>query len=121
MVNPALSPAVMQALRRRGIGSDSPTITQVSPDARVPNPIPQPTNPSAMPTQDMPAAGSIPSAPKFSPQSQDDMIVMALIEKMKNNGKAAQEPIAPMGGGMQAPQMSKSPKQMQTDPLRRYV
>ena len=88
-MNPATSsPAVMQALQRR---TGAPQLTQVSPQAPMQNTVPQPMNPSEMTaTSNPPAMTSTPSQ-KFEPQNQDDMIVMALIEHLKNSTKLKKE------------------------------
>lgn len=101
--NPGMTPEVLDAIRRR---SQTPQIQQVSPQARVANPVPPPP-------QDLNKASSPPNAPqpKFQPQTQDDLIVMALTEKLKNNDKLKKEetkmqipqtpsPQAMGGGGM---------------------
>ncbi len=118
MQNPGMSPEVQQALQRRGLGT--PIIGQVSPDAAMSNPVPQPMNPSEMTQASAPSGTPTPTAPtlpKFEPQDRTDLITVALIEQMKNDNKLVKEqkkmaqspqptpqptvptPMAPMGGG----------------------
>lgn len=102
-MNPGLTPAVQQALQRR---AGAPQLSQVSPQAPMQNTVPQPMNPSEMTaTSNPPASTSAPSQ-KFEPQNQDDMIVMALIEHLKNNTKLKKQEMElsnpspqAMGGG----------------------
>ncbi len=107
MTNPGMTPAVQQALERRGMGasmqSGQGALTQVSPGAAMQNPVPQPTNaPSAS------GQSAVPAAPqdKFIPKTQEDFIVAALTEQLKNSHslkkeemKMAQGAAVPMGGG----------------------
>lgn len=114
-----MSPAVAQALQRRGMGAGTPQINQTSPDARQANPVSQPTNPS-----DVQSIGQVPQVgnQEFTPSTQDDLIVSALIEQLGRNNKLQKEQVA-MGGGVMPTQMnvpmvgggtSKSPKQQQS-------
>jgi len=117
--NPGLSPAVQEAISRRGgTGGQSPQMNQVSPDARTPNVVSQPTNPS-----DIQTAG-VPSTPKqeFQPTTQDDLIILTLTEQLGRNNKLEKEkmkmstepttPQTPPQGDALAPNPS-SPMQQQ--------
>jgi hypothetical protein len=117
--NPAMNPAVQQALARRGIGSAAQgqgALTQVSPGAAMANPVPQPMNPSEMTQASAPQGGPTPTAPqmpKFQPQDRTDLITLALIEKMKNDGKMAKEQTKM--GATPAPAPSEAPAAPSTD------
>lgn len=93
--NPGISPEIQQALERRGMTGGTPALNQMSPGAATANPVPPPSAPSELNKASAPQ-GSAPS--KFQPQTQDDIIVGALIEQLKNNQKAKKEELA-MGGG----------------------
>lgn len=95
MANPGLSPEVQEALQRRGMTGGSPALNQMSPQAATANPITPPATPSSLNQASAPQASQ---PQKFEPQSQDDIIVSALIEQLKNNGKERKEQVA-MGGG----------------------
>lgn len=90
MENPGLSPAVQAALSRRQGGGQpgqmqqgQGALTQASPQAPMQAPTPQP------PTTPQGQAPNAPQAkaPAYQPQNQEDMIVQALIEQLKNSGK----------------------------------
>lgn len=97
--NPGLSPAVQEALQRRGMStSGAPQLNQVSPDAAMQNPVAQPQAPSdmgmggggmtgggGMPQQGMPAQGASPAKPKFEPTNQEDFIISTLAEQLKRS------------------------------------
>ncbi len=117
-MNPGMSPAVSAALARRNTGGAVPQLQQVSPSMPMasgtpPSPIPQSamTKSSAMPSQ--------PKAPsqKFEPQNQQDMLVMALTEQMKNNTKLEQQKLKVAQGQSiqpaipQVPQFNSPPPQ----------
>lgn len=93
--NPAMNPAVQQALARRGgAAAGQGALTQVSPGAPMANPVPQPMNPSEMTQASAPSGGATPTAPtapKFQPQDRTDLITLALIEQMKNDNKLTKE------------------------------
>lgn len=106
MQNPAMSPAITEAYKRREQGNPQPIMNQTSSQAPMANPVPGP-----MPISDMTQASSPPdtkpvSQPKFQPQNQNDLIVMALTEQLKNNNKLEKQQSqipaqpAPQGGGM---------------------
>lgn len=105
MPNPALSPEIQQAMQRRQQGQPTPALNQVSPQAPTSNPVPQPMNSSEMNKASSPQGTPAPQQPKWQPQTQDDLIVSALIEKMNNNDKLKKEQLKmsqqpmPMGGG----------------------
>lgn len=87
--NPGLSPAVQEALQRRGMStSGAPQLNQVSPDAAMQNPVAQPPAPSdmgggsPMPQQGM-AQGQ--PKPKFEPTNQEDFIISTLSEQLKRS------------------------------------
>jgi hypothetical protein len=88
-MNPGMSTAVQQAIQRR---SNEGALNQTSPDARMQQSVPQPTNPSdinqmqtpsVQPGQQMMMPGQPPA--KFVPQTSGDMIVMALIDQLKSD------------------------------------
>lgn len=123
MPNPAMSPAVQAALQRRmPPQGDQGQLDQTSPDARMANPSPQPTNPS-----DATRAITPPAAPqpKFEPQNRKDLITMALIEQLKSDNKLEQQggqvppaptpqsqPMPAMGGGYPMGGAKKDPREM---------
>lgn len=129
MPNPGLSPAVQQALARRGMGQPTAALDQTSPGAAMANPAPPPaaSQPSA-PQMAAPAP-----APKFTAANQDDAIVLALIEKMQNNDKLKKEqskmgsapqvgdPNAPMGGGSMNSFQSSDPFTMPKESKTTYM
>lgn len=98
MANPALTPAVSQALNRRGMGANAGALDQTSTAQ-------QPMNPSQMTQGSAPQGTPVPSAPKFEPANESEFIVSALSERLKEIGKSDKEKMkmasAPqMGGGM---------------------
>lgn len=112
-MNPGMDPAVQEAIQRR-MGTPTPQLSQVSSGAamqsgQMPPPMPQ----SEMTATSNPPAGagigastgSVPSQ-KFEPQDKIDMIVMSLLEYLKNDQKLKKEEIqmsqvpAIGGGGM---------------------
>lgn len=114
MSNPGLSPNVQAALQRRGAGGPEAMgqLNQVSPQAPMVNPVPQMSTPSDANKSSAPQA----SPPqKWEPQNQQDFIISALAEQLKNSQKLELEktkipqpsmgalPVAqvqpPMGGG----------------------
>ncbi|MCP3681686.1 MAG: hypothetical protein GY861_03255 [bacterium] len=106
--NPGMSPAAMEALRRRGgTNVQSPQLNQASPDTRMPNLAGQPINPSEVGT---PAAPSAPK-PEFQPQTQDDLIIMTLTEQLGRNNKLEKEKMK-----MAQPQEAPSTPQTQPSP-----
>lgn len=87
MSNPSQSPAVQAAMQRRNMGMPSPQLDQVSPQAPVQGASDQPAAPSA-------GNGSAPQVKPsqgFQPQNQQDFIVAALAEQLKNSGKLEKE------------------------------
>lgn len=88
--NPAMSPAVQEALQRRGMsmGGSTPQLNQVSPDAAMQNPVAQPPAPS-----DMSSVGSMPQQgmaqgqpkPKFEPTNKEEFILSTLAEELKRS------------------------------------
>lgn len=89
-----MHPAVQAALSRRGLGTPGGqgALTQVSPDAPMANPVPQPMNPSDMTQASAPSGTPAPTTPpKFEPQDRTDLITVALIEQMKNDNKLVKE------------------------------
>lgn len=88
MQNPGLSPAVQEAIQRRQQGNPQPALNQVSPQAAMAQPMPQPATDSSLNKSSAPQ--SMPQE-KWTPTNQDDAIVAALIEKMKNNDKLRKE------------------------------
>ena len=95
--NPAMSPAVQQALQRRAEGMTTPQLSQVSPQAPTSDQT-QPMNPSAMGQPDIPQTGSMKQS-----DPENEMIIKALIDTLKMNKKAQAQAQAssslPMGGG----------------------
>lgn len=89
-MNPGLSPAVQQALGRRGLGAagDQGALTQVSSQAPMQSPLPQPNTPSDVPQGSAP---QVSAAQKWQPQTQSDFIVGALAEQLKNSQKMETE------------------------------
>ncbi len=111
-----MSPAITEAFARRQQGAaPTPALQQVTPDAPMANPVPQPMPQSEMTQASAPQgapAGEAPKAPKFEPQDRTDLIVLGLIEQMKNDNKLQKEktkldqaqpmpqaPQMPQGGG----------------------
>lgn len=93
--NPGMSAAVAEAMKRR---VDDGMMSQTSPDARMQQNVPQPVPPTSMP---IPAGQPVQvpnQPPKFTPQTSKDMLVMALIDQLKNENKAGEQSAA-MGGG----------------------
>lgn len=115
--NPAMAPAVQEAMQRRA-GSPG-GLNATSAQAPMANPMPQPSTPSSLgeaPSMGQGSQGSEPKAPKFEPQERKDLIVLALIEQLKNDNKLDKEksqipaqpsqpsPAMPsMGGGSLSP------------------
>jgi len=85
--NPGMSPAVAEALQRRGMSPNPSQMGQVSPGAPMANPVDQP-----LPTSELPQ-NSPQGVPKqeFSPQTQDDIIVQGLIKQLTNNNSLEKE------------------------------
>lgn len=107
MPNPGMSPEVQQAIQRRQ--GSQPTLNQRSPQAAQISPVPAPQDPSkASSPQDA-------KPPKYEAQNQDDLIVMALIEKTKNNDKFKKEQLEM--NKQPAPQKPSSPPQAPTPPM----
>jgi len=103
----------MQALQRRGAGAGAGQLSQVSPQAPMANPVPQPANPSSLNKASAPPTEQAPKMPKFEPQNRKDLIVSALVEQLKNENKLDKEtadmgaqpvpqaqPAMPQGGGV---------------------
>jgi hypothetical protein len=94
--NPGMAQAVQAAMDRRGMGPGATQagqgqLTQASGGAPMQNPLPQPTAPSDLNKASAPQ-GAAPSQPeKYMPKNQQDMIVMALIEQLKNTHKLEME------------------------------
>jgi len=103
MPNP-MSPEIMQAMKRRDGGQTPP------PDAPISQPV-QPMPQGEMTQASGPAGAATPQAPKmpkFEPQDRQDLITVALIEQLKNDGKLVKEQgKAPVG----APQTPPAPQQ----------
>lgn len=100
MPNPGMSPAVQQALQRRQ--QSTPMMDQTSPQAPMQDQAPQPMNPSEMTQAAAPSQAQGQPAqkqPKFEPQTQEDLIVQALIEQLKNNNKLKKEQAKMATGG----------------------
>jgi len=92
--NPGLEPEVQQAIQRRQ--GPQPALNQVSQGASNAPKMPPPTTPSQIspaPQASQPQQAQAPAKPKYEAQNQDDLIVMALIEKMKTNDKMKKEQI----------------------------
>lgn len=110
-----MSPEVLQALQRRS-GAPTPQLNQMTPGSAGAPDIPQPMPMSEMTQASAPPQSEPVQQSKFQASNQDDAIVLALIEKMKNNDKlkkeqtqmapqpapAPQAPPSPMGGGGQS-------------------
>jgi hypothetical protein len=110
--NPGLSSAVQEALARRSGGSPTPQLSQVSPDARMANPgVPPPMASSQMTATSNPPAQNPTQSQKYSPQNQDDLIVMALIEHLKGSTQLQKEKMK-LGQG-QLPSTPQTPPQPQ--------
>lgn len=102
--NPGMSPEVQQAFARRQMGATpTPALNQMSPQAAGAPPVPPP-----MPQSEMTKASAPPQAPaqKFQAKDRKDLIVMTLVEQLKNDNKLdkeqatmAQPSPMPMGGG----------------------
>jgi len=90
MPNPGLSPELLEAQRRRSQGNPSPALNQMSPGAANASSLPQPATPSSL-TQASAPGGEAPAMPKFEPQNRKDLIVMSLIEQLKNDNKLDKE------------------------------
>lgn len=104
-MNPGQSPAVSAALARRNTGGPVPQLQQVSPTAPMASgPVPSPIPQSAMDKSSaMPAQPKAPSQ-KFQPANQQDMLVMSLVEQMKNNNKLEQQKLKVANGQPITPQ-----------------
>lgn len=120
-MNPGMSPAVQQAMQRRGIGASAPQLSQVSAQAPMQNPLPQPSNPS-----DASKSSSIPAAApqKWQPQNQQDFVVSALVEQLKNTNslekeklKMAQQPPIPQPSIGALPTAQTAPSQASPLPM----
>ncbi len=84
--NPGQSPAVQAALARR---SEAPgQLGQVSQQAPMQNPVPEMPNPSDANKSSAPATAP---AQKWEPQNQQDFIISALAEQLKNSHKLEME------------------------------
>jgi len=106
--NPAMSPAVQEAISRRGgTGAQSPQLGQVSQDVRTPNVVSQPTNPSDIGTAGVPSA----QKQEFQPTTQDDLIIMTLTEQLDRNNKLEKEKMK-----FSQPQEPQAPTTPQTPP-----
>ena len=90
MPNPGLSPELLEAQRRRSQGNPSPALNQMSPGAANASSLPQPATPSSL-TQASAPGGEAPAMPRFEPQNRKDLIVMSLIEQLKNDNKLDKE------------------------------
>ncbi len=113
-MNPSQSPEVAQAMARRQMGSPTPQLNQVSPDAAMQSAVPPPMNQSSMTGNSAPNAPTGGAPKGYTPQNQEDMIVSALIEQMKSHGKLKKEQMKIDSGQMappQAPQMPPTPPQ----------
>lgn len=122
--NPGLSPAVQEAMQRRGMsmGGSTPQLNQVSPDAAMQNPVAQPQAPSdmGMGGGGMPSGGGMPqqsvaqgsAKPKFEPTNQEDFIISTLAEQLKRSHDLKKEqnkmsspiPQPSIGAPIQSPQ-----------------
>ena len=100
MPNPGLSPAIQQAMQRRGMGSPDAQLNQTSPQAAMANPGGQPPNPSEL--NQSPQVQ--PSAPKFEPGNEQEFIVAALAERLKDIGKTEKEKLKLASGQAQPSQ-----------------
>lgn len=111
--NPGLSPEILAAMQRRSQGTPAPQLQQQSPGAPGAPDMAPPIPPSQLNAASAPPQSpqQPPQQPEFAPQTQSDMIVMALAEQLKNNNKAEKQqaqmaapaPSAqpmPQGGGM---------------------
>lgn len=104
--NPGMSPEVMEAMARRQGGESSPALQQQSPGAPSAQPMPAPIPQGDM-TQASGPQGAVtpeaPSMPKFEPQDRQDLITLALIEQLKNDGKMLKEQGKMAAGTPQTP------------------
>lgn len=101
--NPAQDPAVMQALRRRGIGADAPQLSQVSSGAPMQNPVPQPMNPSDLQGSSTPPAQPNAPSQKYQPTDKEGMVLSALAEFLKNNQNLEKEKLKLVQGRVPSP------------------
>jgi len=102
--------ALNAAIARRAQGDPSAQLNQQSQQVPGGQQMPPQMTPSAQGQASLPQ-GQPPAQPKFQPQEREDLIVMALIEELKNSAKlkkeqaamqqpqASQQPQAPQGGG----------------------
>ena len=95
-MNPSQSPAVQEALQRRGMGmgGSTPQLSQTSQQAPMQQQTPQPMNPSDMNMASaMPQGATGQAAPsqKFQAQNSRDMALMALAEHVKNQDSLDKE------------------------------
>lgn len=112
--NPGLSREVQIAMQRRQQGTPSPALGQVSPQAANAPQMPAPMPQGEMTGESAPPTSKPVQAPKFEAQDRKDLIVLSLIEQLKNDNKLDKEksqiapPAAPaqpapnamgMGGG----------------------
>lgn len=116
-MNPGMSPAVQAALARRNTGGPVPQLQQVSPSM----PMASGTPPSPIPQSAMTKSSAMPAQPKqpsqkFQPQNQQDMLVMSLIEQMKNNSKLEQQKLKVASGQSVQPPAPQVPQFNQTPP-----
>ena len=84
--NPGLSQAVQEAMQRR-----QGALNQTSPQAPMANPVPQPATPSSLTQASAPTDTAPVEMPKFEPQNRKDLIVLSLIEQLKNDNKLDKE------------------------------
>lgn len=110
MDNPGLSGAVQEALQRRS-GAPTPMLSQVSPGAPMQQDVPPPINMSDLTATSAPPAPTAAPSQKYEPQTQEDLIIMALIEQLKNSGRLKKEELKLAQGQVQAPQVSQSAPQ----------
>ena len=124
--NPGTSPAVAAAIQRR---QPTPQLSQASPTAPMMNPAPQPAPASALNKSSEPMKDQTPKAPKWEPANQQDFIVAALAESLKNSHalekeklKMAQQPTMgampqPAQAPIQAPQPQSAPMPQPAQPM----
>lgn len=117
MNNPGLSPAVQAALARRNMGAPIPQLSQVSGQV----PMASGQTPQPMPQSAMTKSSTIPNQPKapsqkFQPTNQQDMLVMSLIEQMKNNNKLEAQKLKVAQGQSIQPPTPQVPQFNQTPP-----
>ena len=119
MDNAGLSSEVQQALQRRS-GAPTPQLGQVSPDARMQNPVAPPSmTSSSMQSTSNPPAAQESQSEKFIPKTQEDLIIQALISQLKSSGSLKKEILKMSEGG--TPPTPPMPNLAQTPPTDSFL